>query len=114
MGGNISSEYYVSTNGKDLNPGSQGLPFKTIGKACASLPTRPNDRLGQLPAGGVTIWVRGGTYRETVRPPATATADRPIRFVAYPGEEPIVSGADVLNVPWTLYSGKIYKAATAV
>jgi len=103
-------EYYVAGNGDDRNPGTEALPFRTINRACRQL----LDRFGGLPAGGLTIWIRDGIYRETVRPVRSGTPESPIRFVAYPGEEPVVSGADILDVPWTLHAGKIYKAPTTV
>ncbi len=101
-------EYYVATDGDDDNPGTQALPFRTIGRACDEI--RPVRRA--LPADGVTVWIRSGTYRETVRPARSGTVEAPIRFMAYPGERPVISGADILDVSWTLHRGNIYKAST--
>ena len=107
-GADIAREYYVSNDGSDYLPGTEAFPFRTINKACSVVSS------GELPEGGVTIWIRNGIYRETVRPLRSGTARQPIRFVAYPGEEPIISGADVLDVAWTVYSGNIYKAPTSL
>lgn len=49
---------------------------------------------GYVP-GQATI-VRAGTYREDVRPTASNFA-----VVGYPGEAPVISGADVVDVVWT-------------
>jgi len=103
-------EYYVATDGDDNNPGTQASPFRTINKACSQL----LDRHDGLPVGGVTVWIRDGVYRETVRPRRSGRPDAPVRFVACPGENPVISGADILDVPWTVHSGKIYKASTTV
>lgn len=103
-------EYYVASNGDDGKPGTEAQPFRTISRACLQM----TPRYGGSSVGGVTIWIREGIYRETVRPLRSGTADAPIRFIAYPGEEPIVSGANILDVSWTLHSGKIYKASTTV
>ena len=104
-------EYYVAGNGDDDNPGTEALPFRTINRACLQL---RGGQYGGSHVGGMTFWIRDGVYRETVRPTCSGTAEDPIRFVAYPGEKPIVSGADILDVPWTIHSGKIYKAPTMV
>jgi len=53
----LATTYYVdgnSTNASDSNPGTSGLPWKTIGKAASSL--QPGD----------TALVREGIYREEV------------------------------------------------
>ncbi len=46
--------YYVALTGSDLNPGTQGLPWRTISKAVTV--AKPGD----------TVYVRGGTYAEQV------------------------------------------------
>jgi len=109
--GQIATEYYVSTDGNNDNPGTETLPFKTIGRACYEL-TRYGGRFRPWPTGGITVWIRDGIYRETVRPLRSGTADAPVRFVAHPGESPIVSGADLLDVSWAVHSGNIYEAST--
>jgi len=108
----LEPEYYVSVEGSDENPGTEALPFRTIGRACDEMSGVRAGRL--LPPNGVIVWIRNGTYRETVRPGCIGRADAPIRFLAYPGEEPVVSGADILDLSWTLHAGKIYKARTTV
>ena len=62
---------------------------------------------------GDTCYIFSGTYRETVTPAHSGTVSAPITFTAYPGETPIVSGADVLNLSWSVYSNSIYQASTA-
>ena len=59
---------------------------------------------------GDTCYILSGTYRETVTPAHSGTSSSPITFTAYPGATPIVSGADVLNLSWSVYSNSIYMA----
>ena len=54
-----------------------------------------------LPEGGVTIWVRGGRYELletfTLTAEDAGTAESPILYAAYPGEEVILSGGKQLK-----------------
>lgn len=77
-----ATTYYVSTNGSDANLGTSNAPFATPQKAvAASL------------APGDTIYIRGGTYALTAKvSPGSSkvgAAGNPIKFWAYPGEQPI-------------------------
>jgi len=92
--------YYVAPDGHDNNPGTLSQPFRTIQKAADVM--KP----------GVTCYVRGGTYRETVNVTTSGSYRSPIRFTAYRSENVCLDGADVLDVNWTLHSGDIYKATT--
>jgi len=95
----LPADYYVSTDGgDDGNDGSFERPFRTIGKAA-----------GIVTAGG-TVFVRGGTYRETVTPANSGVAGSPVTFRPYNGERVIVSGADTVT-GWTADGNSIYKAA---
>jgi hypothetical protein len=93
----LLSSYYVSTGGSDGNPGTLGEPFRTIQEAA--------DRAGP----GDTVVIRGGTYRETVRPSRSGDAGEPIVFRAYDNESVTVSGADVVS-GWSNHAGKVYRA----
>ena len=94
--------YYVSKSGSDSNAGtSTNLSFLTIQKSASVMNA------------GDTCYILSGTYRETVTPAHSGTAGSPITFAAYPGAIPIVSGADVLNLTWSVYSNSIYQASTA-
>ncbi len=59
----------------------------------------------------VTVMVRGGTYYlgETLvfGPQDSGTADCPIAYVAYPGEQPVISGGQVIDAQWRTYQGQI-------
>jgi hypothetical protein len=92
--------YFVSeSTGNDANPGTSHQPFKTIQKAASV-----------MEAGGA-CFIREGVYRETVTPSSSGTADKPIVFIAYPNEYPVVSGADLITGPWSVYNGSIYQTS---
>lgn len=94
------SSYFVSTAGTDANPGTLAQPFATIQQAANV--AQPGD----------TVFIRGGTYRETVTPAHSGTASAPIIFENYNGESVTVSGADPLS-GWTQSQGSIYSAPQA-
>jgi hypothetical protein len=83
------SGYFVSTTGNDANPGTQSQPWRTITKA------------GRSATAGVTVYVRGGVYNEQVILSRSGTQDNPIRFVAYPGETPVIEGSGLSIANWS-------------
>lgn len=114
--------YYVATNGSDawtgLAPqpnvaGTDG-PFATVDRA-----RRAVLALKQRPGGltkPVEVLIRGGTYYLS-SPLRFYQSDSgseacPIRYKAYPGETPVLSGGRAMN-NWSLYSGDIYRCSVA-
>jgi hypothetical protein len=96
-------EYYVATGGRqaaDTNPGTRAAPFKTVAQACA------------VAGPGDTVFLDGGTYRETLRPRQSGAAGQSLRFVAVPGQQVTLSGADALAGVWQRHQGSIYKLQT--
>ncbi len=91
----FSQDYYVSPAGSDVsNTGtSVSSPFRTIQKAA------------DVAGPGATVYIRQGTYRETVVP----TNDG-VTFTSYNGETATISGLDVVNATWSIYSANIYQA----
>ena len=81
-----STFYYVSTTGSDENPGTEEAPFATLQKARDTI-----RQLETLPAGGVTVYLRGGEYyqEETIifTPEDSGEAGKPIVYTSYPGEQ---------------------------
>ncbi len=70
--------YYVATNAanaSDTNPGTSTAPWKTLTKA------------GNTARAGDTVYVKAGTYNETLRPVNSGAAGAMITFKAYPGDE---------------------------
>jgi hypothetical protein len=76
--------YYVSNSGDDTNPGTMAQPFRTIQKGVDKL------------TAGDTLYVRGGTYNESVILRNSGTANKQIGLEAYPGENPILNGGSNL------------------
>src|SRR5215475_12883312 len=92
----VAPNYYVATDGSDGNPGTLDQPFQTIQKA------------GSVVVAGDTVYVRAGTYRETVTPARSGTQMAPITFQPYNGESVTISGADLIpESSWTISSGNI-------
>jgi hypothetical protein len=82
---------FVATNGSDSNPGTIGLPYRTIQKCAATA------------ASGSTCYIRAGTYYETVTPNSGITV------TSYNNETVTIDGTDAVT-GWTLHQGSIYKA----
>ena len=89
MGPSELSGYFVSPSGNDNNPGTESKPWRTIGKAARTA------------AAGATVYVHGGTYPEQVRLDHSGTQNQPIRFLAYPGETPVIEGNGLSIPTWT-------------
>src|SRR5579862_2291216 len=97
--------YYVATNGNDTASGTTlSAPWLTINKAAKNM--QPGD----------TTYVRAGIYRERIQPTRSGTGDSlRITYAAYPGENPIVSGAlprtdwhwDGTNAWWIAYTNNL-------
>ncbi len=103
MGSGHGAELYVAAQDPvagDANPGTQAQPFRSLARAC------------ELAGPGDTVFLRGGTYRETLTPKRSGEAGRPIRFVAMPGEQVTLSGADPLPAAWQQHQGSIYRLPT--
>ena len=69
------STYYVapsSSGGSDSNNGSIGSPFETIQYG-----------INQLSSGGDILYIRAGTYRETITINKTGASGNPIIIEAY-------------------------------
>lgn len=84
-GGATPTGYFVATTGDDsrscMTAATITTPKKTITSGAACL------------AAGDTLYVRGGTYTESLANPATTSGtdwNNVVRIMAYPGETPIV------------------------
>ena len=93
-----ATDYYVATNGSNSNSGtSLASPFLTIQQAANAAQAGDN------------VFVRGGTYRETVTAARSGTASAPITFQPYQNEQVTITGLDPLNSGWTQSSGSIWQ-----
>ncbi len=108
--------FFVSTDGDDgwsgklftPNAGRTDGPFATIARA--------RDAIREMRSEGglsepVTVMIRGGKYflDEAIVfvPEDSGTKGCPITYMAYPGEEPVISGGRRITAPWGLYKGEI-------
>ena len=66
----------------DSNPGTYSLPLRTIQAAA------------NLAQAGDTILVKAGIYREEIKPPRGGTRDKPVTYLAAPGEDVSIRGSD--------------------
>jgi pectin methylesterase-like acyl-CoA thioesterase len=93
------ASYYVSPKGNDTNPGtSLSAPLRTIQKAVDT--AMPGD----------TVFIRGGTYRETVSTSRSGTSTAPITIQNYENEAVTVSGTDRITGAWTPAGKEVYRA----
>ena len=83
-----ATEYFVSPKGDDAADGSAGQPWRTI------------QRAADIAKAGDTVTIRGGTYREWVKPANAGRAGAPITYQATKGEKVLVTGADPVR-GWT-------------
>ncbi len=95
-----AAEYYVSSeNGDDKNPGTLEAPFATIQKARDTI--REVKASGNLPSGGITVYLREGIYTQyetlTFTKEDSGTAECPITYKGYNGEKVLISGGYVLD-----------------
>jgi len=98
-----AANFYVAVNGNDAwsgrraapNRGKTDGPFATLEKARDAV--RQLKGRDGIPAGGVSVWVRGGAYKaaQTFKLEAADSGSEksPIVYRAFKGEKPIFSGA---------------------
>ncbi|MEM5774346.1 MAG: right-handed parallel beta-helix repeat-containing protein, partial [Anaerolineaceae bacterium] len=96
-----SNTYYVSPSGSDSNPGTQSAPWKTIGYAANRM------------SAGKTLYVRGGTYRESFTISVSGTSSSPINIEAYPGETPVIDGNNY-QLPTTTWAAMVKLAGSYI
>lgn len=78
-----SNTYYVATNGKDANTGTQAAPWLTIGKALATIKA------------GDTLIIRGGEYAAPATGWQFSSGD--VTLTNYPGEQVILSSKNKVS-----------------
>lgn len=75
-----SRTFFLSPRGSDANVGSKARPWRTITHAAAKM--KPGD----------VTYLRGGTYTGNFEIRKSGTARQPLKFIAYPGEKPLLVG----------------------
>jgi type 1 glutamine amidotransferase/nicotinamidase-related amidase len=98
-----AAEFFVATNGVDANPGTRSSPFATLERARDAVRAFIKQSKAQAhpPAGGVTVWIRGGSYPArapfVLGPEDSGTETAPIAYRAWPGESPVFTGGVALR-----------------
>ena len=71
----FATTYWIAQNGSDNNPGTESMPWRTIGKANTEL--NPGD----------TVYIKAGIYSDTIHPDDNGTSETTrIVYKSYPGE----------------------------
>jgi len=103
--------YFVSPDGSDDAAGTVDAPFRTLGKAQSVVRT-----VNAAMSDDIHVYLRGGVHRLTTTltfgPPDSGMNGHRVRYEAYPGETPIVSGA-VPVTGWMPDTGGVYRASLA-
>lgn len=77
-------DYYISAAGSDSQAGTQSAPWRTIARVNATA-LQPGDQV---------LFRRGDRWAETLLPPTSGAADRPITFADFgSGALPVISGS---------------------
>src|SRR5262249_47350676 len=90
----LGRTYYVdgpNPKASDTNPGTEEVPWKTIGRAGKALELRPGD----------TVLIKSGIYREDADILVSGEPGRPITFSAAPGARVVLKGSEIVHDNWT-------------
>jgi len=93
----FSRDIHVSILTEATGDGSSAVPFKTIQEAA------------RIAAAGDKVIIHAGTYRETVIPTNSGTANARIIYMPYNDEKVVIDGSDLVT-NWSLYKNEIYRA----
>ena len=91
------TEYFISTEGKDMNLGSIEAPFASLEKAFEE---------ARKESGEVTLFLREGTYRlqkTVVLTKTDGNRNKALNIRSYPGEKVVISGGQKLDLDWKPY-----------
>ena len=90
----LGADFYVSPKGSDRNPGTRQKPFATLEHARDAARSAKRE-------GGVTIWLRGGTYTRsdtfTLNAEDGGTATAPVVYRSIPGETARIFGGKTIR-----------------
>jgi hypothetical protein len=90
----IGGQFWVALNGNDANPGTKEKPFASLEKARDEIRRLKIEK--GLSQGGITVYLKGGTYQRKVTfaldVQDSGTADAPIVYRSAPGERAVLSG----------------------
>lgn len=102
----VTSDVFAAPYGDDNNPGTLEAPVQTLRRALQLVITSQDTT-------PITVWLRGGLYPVTETLVLAGPFSREITIAAYPGEEPIITGAtQVTNWSPAQYQGTDIWSAT--
>ena len=113
--GEPQAHVFVATNGNDAWSGTLPAPNAQGTDGPVATPARARDLLRQRQAvgGPRVVRIRGGTYHLdkplALGPADSGTAESPVVYCNYPGEEPILSGGRPIT-GWRKGEGKLWVA----
>jgi len=81
-----ATDYYVSPQGSDRNPGTKQKPWKSLTKAATA--PRPGD----------TVFFFGGTYQGPLQIKVSGSTGAPIAYRAVPGERPVIASTTSITM----------------
>jgi len=102
-----AATYYVATSGSDANQGTESEPFRTVRQGVSAL--QPGD----------TLYIRAGTYAETISPlamtiPSGTSWSDPVTISGYFGETVTLQGVDLStgsNISYVIFDNLILDAS---
>ena len=105
-----ASDFHVSPDGNDLNPGTVEQPLAT--PEGAVLAVRRELALKKDHPTPINVFFKGGVYRLSAplkfTPADSGTAATPVTYAAAPGENVVISGGVPITGTWTQTPGKPY------
>lgn len=95
-------EFYVSPDGDDSNPGSENAPFQSLSRAKQAV-----DEINDDMSSDIIVYLMDGVYYQdetlTFGTQDSGTNGYKVRYEAYPGAAPEISGGQELDGEWELY-----------
>jgi len=106
----LEKNFFVSPDGNDSNSGSPEQPVATFEGAQKCV----REFKIKNPLIPVTVYFKGGKYYRiqsaTFNAEDGGTKDAPIKYMAYPGEVPLILGGKQLQLKWKKYKNGIFSA----
>lgn len=105
-----TADLYIAPTGADEHDGTVDRPFATLDRARRAVLELRSKQQWKRP---ITVMLRGGTYRLS-RPVVFSGRDSgrdtsPTVYLAYPGEQPILSGGEIVR-GWKTHQDRIQSA----
>lgn len=102
-----AATYYVSADGDDSDPGTEGQPFATINKAKNVIVGTTGNTVEIMDDGGVFYLAEPVDFNELDSGASGAVN----LYRAQPGDTPVISGGTLLTPSWSVEAGDVYKTS---